>query len=112
MGGKYGRVRQADINIDGYPDLFLTAEFKSLSNPKINIAKSFVALSKECDFKKCSKEATSHKAYGLNSPRRYFVVSGYDEFINTDDITKLANGDSVLIVPMDIDGIGNMDILL
>lgn len=54
MGGTYGRVRQADINIDGYPDLFLTAEFKSLTMLKNNITKSFVALSKECDIGKCS----------------------------------------------------------
>ena len=44
----------------------------------------------------------------MNSPRRYFVVSGYDNIINTDEITKIANGDSVLIVPMDIDGYGNI----
>jgi hypothetical protein len=78
----------------------------------MNLTKSFVALSKECSVEKCSLAASSHKAYGLNSPRRYFVVSGYDDIINTDEITKIANGNSVLIVPMDIDGFGNMDILL
>ena len=77
-----------------------------------NLTKSFVALNKECDIGKCSKAAISHKAYGLNSPRRYFVVSGYDDIIKTDEITKIANGDSVMIIPMDIDGYGNMDILL
>ena len=78
----------------------------------LELINTFVALSKECDIGKCSSAAISHQAYGLRSPRRYFVISGYDDIIKTDVITNLANGDSVLIVPMDIDGIGNMDILL
>lgn len=108
-----GRVRTADVNIDGFPDLYLSLEFE-IGNSKVT--KSFVLLNEPCtnDEKDstCSQIATEHSRYGLDLPRRFFKVDYKDGNFDSAKITELAGSDSVLLVPIDIDDDGRMDTLV
>lgn len=60
----------------------------------------------------CNRVATDHARYGLDLPRRFFKVDFQDGSFDTQKITDLAGGDSVLLVPIDIDDDGRIDVLV
>lgn len=70
-----GRPRQADINIDSFPDLFITLEFKNGN------VKSYLLLSEECTKDLCPQKAVDHVAYGQTFPRRYFAKGSNDNTV-------------------------------
>ena len=94
-----GRVRHSDINIDGFADLFLTLEFMDKTK------QSVVLMSHPCSIETCPAAAVDRKI-----KRRYFKNS--DDVVNTERITDLAGGSSVMLVPIDIDEDGRMDIIV
>jgi hypothetical protein len=108
-----GRVRTADVNIDGFPDLYLTLQFEQ---GKSTVTKSLVLLNVPCSNDDsemtCSQVATEHSRYGLDLPRRFFKVDYKDGSFDSEKITELAGGDSVLLVPIDIDDDGRMDAIV
>lgn len=108
-----GRVRTADVNIDGFPDLYLTLEFQQ---GKSKFTKSLVLLNEPCTNSDsditCSRMATEHSRYGLDLPRRFFKVDYKDSSFDSEKITDLAGGDSVLLVPIDFDDDGRMDAIV
>jgi hypothetical protein len=91
------------LNIDGYDDLLMTLRFEQNGKPNFN--KSLVLLSYECVEGACHQSAVERKI-----PRRYFNVS--DNKIDLPVIQELAGDNSVMLVPMDIDEDGRMDILV
>ena len=94
-----GRVRHSDINIDGYGDLFLTLEFTDKTK------KSVVLMSHACTVETCPEAAAVREV-----PRRYFNAS--DKVVNINRISDLAGDSSVMLVPIDIDEDGRMDIIV
>lgn len=94
-----GRLRHSDINIDGFADLFLTLEFTN------NQKRSVVLMSHACTPETCPGPAADREI-----PRRYFNAS--DKEVNIKRITDLAGDDSVMLVPIDIDEDGRMDIIV
>lgn len=108
-----GRMRTADINIDGFPDLFLTLQFQ---NGKNTVTKSLVLLNVPCtsteDDQTCNRDAIAHTRYGLDLTRRFFKVDFEDGSFDSQKITDLATSNSVLVVPIDIDDDGRIDMLV
>lgn len=93
------------MNIDGFPDFFLTLEFKAGSSKR---RQSFVLLNVACTAERCPAEAASHKDYDLDLPRRYFEAT-FEEGFDSRKITSLAGSNTELLVPMDIDDDGRID---
>lgn len=60
----------------------------------------------------CNRVATEHSRYGLDLPRRFFKVDFQDGSFDTQKITDLAGGNSVLLVPIDIDDDGRIDVIV
>lgn len=83
-----GRIRAADINIDGLPDLFLTLELQKKDGS--TFPKSYVFLAEPCDESKCNKKAANHKAYGDEFPRTYFAKGASINGIDSAKITDKA----------------------
>ena len=67
----FGRIRQGDMNMDGFPDLFVTFLVGKKSG---NELQSFVLFNNPCTETQCSKEASSRVSYGIAMPRRYFEI--------------------------------------
>ena len=107
-----GRVRAADMNIDGFPDLFLTLEFQSTGKSNAKSNQSFVLLSAACTPGQCPKAAADHTEYSLKLPRRFFKVNFEDAGFDSEKITSLAGASAVMLVPMDVDDDGRIDVLV
>ena len=58
----------------------------------------------------CSIETCPAAAVDRKIKRRYFKNS--DDVVNTERITDLAGGSSLMLVPIDIDEDGRMDIIV
>ena len=101
-----GRVRQADINIDSFPDMFVTIEFKSGQR------KSYLLLSVQCTKETCPSKAVDHMAYGNSFPRRYFAKNSNENNVEAATITDMAGAEATMLVPFDADEDGRMDILV
>lgn len=101
-----GRPRQADINIDSFPDLFLTIEF---SNGNV---KSYLLLSEQCTKENCPAKAVDHMAYGQSFPRRYFAKGSNENNVEAAKITDMAKTSTTMMVPFDADEDGRLDILV
>ena len=105
-----GRIRAADINIDGLPDLFLTLELQKKDGS--TFPKSYVFLAEPCDESKCNQKAANHKAYGDEFPRTYFAKGASINGIDSAKITDKAGDKTTMMVPMDVDEDGRLDIVL
>ena len=98
-----GRVRHTDLNIDGYDDLLMTLSFEDDRGNKIN--KSVVLMSDECVEMLCPQQAANREV-----PRRYFNIT--NKMVDLQLIGDISGQDAVMLVPMDIDEDGRMDILV
>ena len=96
-------MRHTDLNIDGYDDLLLTLELEDSRGVKFN--QSLVLMSQDCSEGVCPQAAVDREI-----PRRYFNSS--DKIVDLSVIGDIAGPDSVMLVPMDIDEDGRMDILV
>ena len=105
-----GRIRSADINIDGLPDLFLTIELESSQGR--SYLKSYVFLGQPCTEQTCNAQAAKHKAYEDSFPRTYFAKLASINGVESAKITKEAGETTTMLVPMDVDEDGRLDILL
>jgi len=90
-GEEPGRVRLGDLNIDGYPDLFMTLNIKDNDTNETS-KKSQVLMNIECTEDFCVNLTSTKK-------RRYFnVTDSTREFEMLSNLTK----NSSLITPIDI----------
>ena len=101
-----GRPRQADINIDSFPDLFVTLEFKNGN------VKSYLLLSEQCTKDNCPTKAVDHMAYGQTFPRRFFAKGSTENGVEAAQITDMAGSETTMILPFDADEDGRLDILV
>lgn len=60
----------------------------------------------------CTKQALGHERYGLDLPRRYFEANYEEGTLKSEKITSLAGSDAVMIIPMDLDDDGRMDMIV
>lgn len=65
-----GRIRTGDMNIDGYPDLYLTLNLEKPSGELYR--RSYFLTSVDCTPETCNSRAVTHQAYGETYVRRYF----------------------------------------
>ena len=107
---KEGRVRTGDIDIDGFPDLFLTVNMQTVDGRTIR--RSYMMSNEECTATTCNSNAVTWRQYGQPFPRRYFSTSTRmtDDF-ESSVITTMASEQTVMLVPMDVDEDGRLDIL-
>lgn len=98
-----GRLRQSDINIDGFPDVFMTLTF---NNPATSskYQQSFVLINAPCTENTCNKDAQSQRQFSQEADE-------VDSF-NSALVTQQAGPSAVMIVPIDIDEDGRIDILV
>lgn len=99
------------MNIDGYPDLFLTLHLEKPSGQLYR--RSYLLTSIDCTLETCNSGAVNHQAYGESYVRRYFKknVKVSEEF-ETSQITDMAGESASMLVPMDVDEDGRLDILV
>ena len=76
-----------------------------------NIKKSILLISQECTEHLCPEKAVSRKVGDHKNPRRYFN-GVQDDTLNLPIIDELAGDNAVMLVPIDIDEDGRMDILV
>ena len=60
-----------------------------------------------CTENLCSKEASNRVSYGISMPRRYF-----DMHQSSIEISVIAGNQTVIMVPMDVDNDGRLDLVL
>ena len=60
----------------------------------------------------CPAGAIDRKSFNIKLPRRYFAKEADDNGFNSKKITELAGGEADILVPMDVDDDGRMDILV
>lgn len=100
-----GRIRHTDLNIDGYPDIFITLEmrFKN-STYSSHYKKTLTLINVPCgDDHACPNGAERTRYFGYEDPQLELDLK---------KITELAGPNAVMIVPIDIDNDGRMDILV
>ena len=74
-------MRLQDINIDGFPDIFITLDFKNPNAKGQPIRESYILLSQACSKGACNDDAVRADDEELE-PRRYFSIKNTDEKID------------------------------
>ena len=95
-----GRIRETDLNMDGYPDVFITLNFHSNTLGK-DYSQSYVLINSPCS------TATNFKCPDHLTDMRVFIQSPFSNSINTE-----AGAVSTMLVPTDIDEDGKMDMIV
>lgn len=109
MSMSHGRMRASDINIDGYPDMFLTLEFED--HNKNTFYQSFLLLSQPCEDGVCSSSAVNHVSYGNANPRRYFKKN-INKDVDSTVLTSMTKSETQIMVPHDVDEDGRIDVIV
>ena len=105
-----GRIRHSDINIDGFDDLFMTLDVEIDGQRK---KMSIILISEVCEEGLCHEKAVNRQIGEEPNPRRYFNgVEDKNSHLNLPIVEQLAGDKAVMIVPIDIDEDGRMDILV
>lgn len=101
----FGRLRASDVNIDGFPDLVLTLTFQGSQGGYRN---SFVLYNRPCVVSKqnlCKNDLHQQRRY-FNAEQKYDAGQGFSM------ISKITGSDATMLIPLDIDEDGKMDLLV
>jgi hypothetical protein len=74
--------------------------------------KSIILFNNPCSEEKCSKEASARSKYGINLPRRYFESNNEKSVLSFIDASLIAGNETVIMIPIDVDNDGRLDIIL
>lgn len=100
-----GRIRHTDLNIDGYPDIFITLEMRFKNQTySSHYKKSLTLINSPCD--------EDHPCPNGAERTRFFLYQDTQPELDLKKISELAGDNAVMIVPFDVDNDGRMDILV
>ena len=102
------------MDLDGFPELFLTLRMKPTASPDgAEYIRSFVLMNEECCKMKNSNEGEKYCVCNKEqneADRRFF--SNVNQTFAVQTISELAGDSSLMLVPFDIDEDGRMDVIV